>query len=331
MLTDTNRLEIYSGDLTNTFAYTESTNDWAWFRSEQMISTNGSASGASLLWQYSLQMTSNAMPTAPVCVDGRIFVGGSDGILRALTVSTNKILWRAYTGGPIRLPPLVWQGRVFVGSGDGYVYSYKASNGQKLWRYRAATEDRRIPVYGRLLSTWPVHSGIVETNGIVFFAAGLAHHDGTHLYALDAKTGVKQWHSGTSGALHQASRSGISAQGQIMLHNGSLWLAGGTYITYGKYDISDGSCLTTLPNCVLKWNENLSDPFGWMLREDGPDVKCRGGKFYHPDSPFHMTRAEFAELGKSVSTNYERVGWCSGRSNILVHTMLDGTVSCYQK
>ena len=91
--------------------------------------------------------------------------------------------------GNIRFPPTIWQGRALVGSGDGFVYAFEAKTGRTLWRFRAAPVERRIPVYGQLLSTWPVASGVLVQDGVAYAAAGIVNYDGTHVYALDAATG----------------------------------------------------------------------------------------------------------------------------------------------
>ena len=44
-------------------------------------------------------------------------------------------------------------------------------------------------VYGNLCSTWPVNTGVLVHEGTAYFAAGIVDHDGTYVYALDAKTG----------------------------------------------------------------------------------------------------------------------------------------------
>ena len=99
-------------------------------------------------------------PTAPTAAGDLVFIGGSDGIVRALSARTGQLRWKAYTCGEVRYPPTIWQGRALVGSGDGYVYCFEAKTGRPLWRFRAAPIERRIPVYGQLQSTWPVASGV---------------------------------------------------------------------------------------------------------------------------------------------------------------------------
>jgi outer membrane protein assembly factor BamB len=40
-----------------------------------------------------------------------------------------------------------------IGSGDGWIYCLDVVSGRQLWRFRAAPAERKIPVYGKLLST----------------------------------------------------------------------------------------------------------------------------------------------------------------------------------
>ncbi len=115
------------------------------------------------------------------------FQAGQDGVVRA--IKGDQIVWKAYTGGSVNFPPVVWNDRVFVGSNDGRVYAFEAATGRLLWRFRAAPQVRRINVYGDVMSTWPVAGGVAVKDGTVYAAAGIAHFDGTHVYALDAVTG----------------------------------------------------------------------------------------------------------------------------------------------
>ena len=132
-----------------------------------------------------------------------------------------------------RLP----SGRLFVGSADGRVYAFEAATGRRLWRFHAAPANRWIPVYGKLMSTWPVAGGVVVDQGVVYAAAGIAHYDGTYVYALDAATGKVKWYNDSSGAISPAVDSGVSLQGKLYLRDGELrFLGGGVYET-ARYDL----------------------------------------------------------------------------------------------
>jgi outer membrane protein assembly factor BamB len=178
------------------------------------------------------------------------------------------------------MPPTIWDSRALVGSGDGWVYTYEALTGRLLWRFRAAPAERKIPVYGSLLSTWPAASGVLVENGTAYVAAGIANYDGTYVYALDAATGKIKWQNNTSGHLDRQARTGVSVQGHQMLYDGKLYLASGTSISPAIYNSTNGKCLNnpgSLANCVSQ------SPRGWELSLLGEQVVACGKPFYAYD------------------------------------------------
>jgi outer membrane protein assembly factor BamB len=260
--------------------------DWPTFRADNACSASTSgkvAERAERLWECDLDIsTVPGLPriTAPVAVGGLVFVGGADGIVRGVDASTGTAVWKAYTGGAIRMPPTIWEGRAYVGSGDGWVYCLEAKSGRLLWRYRAAPTERLIPVYGTLMSTWPVASGVLVEDGTAYAAAGIANYDGTYVYALDARTGAVKWQNSTSGHLDSEARTGVSLQGHLLLHGGKLYLSGGTSISPAVYDAATGTCLNDpgqLAECFSR------SPRGWELSLLGDRVVACGRPFYsHP-------------------------------------------------
>ena len=185
--------------------------------------------------------------TAPVTAGGFVFLGGSDGIVRALDADRGTTAWKAYTAGAILYPPAVQKNRLFVGSSDGWVYALEAATGTHLWRFRVAPAQRKISTYGRLTSTWPVASGVLVDGDTVYAAAGIASYDGTHVIALDATSGKIRWQNNTSGRLFGEERvTGVSVQGHLLLYENRLYMAGGNVISPAVYDTSDGRCLNKL-------------------------------------------------------------------------------------
>ncbi len=185
--------------------------------------------------------------TAPVTAGGLVFVGGSDGIIRAFDSGSGQAVWKACTAGPILYPPAIYDNRLFAGSSDGWLYALEAATGRQLWRFRVAPVERKISTYGRLTSTWPVASGVLVDGDAVYAAAGIASYDGTHVIALDAATGEIRWQNNTSGRLFGDDRvTGVSVQGHLLLHKDRLYLAGGNVISPAVYDTADGRCLSTL-------------------------------------------------------------------------------------
>jgi len=259
-----------------------------------------------LLWRFKPKAASHS--TAPVTAGGIVFISGSDGIVRALDAKTGKLRWKGYTGGAVRIPPTIWKGRALVGSGDGWVYAFEALTGRLLWRFRAAPAERKIPVYGSLLSTWPAASGILVEDGIAYVSAGIVNYDGTYVYALDAATGKIKWQNNSSGHLDRQARTGVSVQGHQLLHDGKLYLASGTSLSPAVYDITDGRCLNDpgpLANCVSQ------SPRGWELSLLGEQVVACGKPFY-ADNVFDDTVFNRVFL----TSNGERdVVWASNQYN----------------
>lgn len=219
--------------------------------------------------------------TPSVLAGGLVFTAGADGAVRARDAASGLDRWVAYTGGPIGYAPAVEGGRLFVGSSDGWAYAFEAATGRLLWRFRAAPSERRIPIFGTLISTWPVAGGVIVHDGVAYFAAGLNDIDGTHVYALDAATGRIRWQNNTCGHLDAASQRGVTCQGEMLIHDGKLWLCGGNTVSPATFDLATGKCLNAVPTAM-----GSQAPRGRELRLEGGQVKVSGQPLYsHPAFP----------------------------------------------
>ncbi len=287
-VTGAERLEKRRGRSRPVAALAVTDADWPTFRANnQRTTATGAAipTSGSVLWRAKSPLAAGARPTAPVAVGGLVLFAGSNGVVRALDGGSGLERWKAYTGGEIRVPPTVWKGRALVGSGDGWVYALEAATGRLLWRFRAAPAERKIPVYGKLLSTWPAASGVLVQDDIAYVAAGLVNYDGTYVYALDPATGDVKWCNDTSGHLDSQANSGVSAQGHLLLHGGKLYLAGGNAVSPGVYDIEDGRCLND-PAPLVRCES--TSPRGCELFLVGNRVIACGSPLYtHPDIPVY--------------------------------------------
>ncbi|KPL02256.1 MAG: hypothetical protein AMK75_03040 [Planctomycetes bacterium SM23_65] len=130
--------------------------------------------------------------------------------LVALDVDTGVEKWSFFADAPVRFAPACWQGRVFVGSDDGYLYCLDAVTGKLIWRFRGGPSDRRLIGHDRLISTWPVSSGPVVTDGTVYFSAGLWPFMDVFYHALDAETGKVVWTNDETSFLFRAMPKGHS-------------------------------------------------------------------------------------------------------------------------
>jgi len=278
--TDEQRLEQHA---TSVKGIKESPADWPTYRADSVrsaVSPVAIPKSVGLLWQYT--PGARVTLTAPVTAGGMIFLGGSDGTVRALDARTGKLIWGAFTGGPIHFPPTIAKGRVYVGSGDGWVYCFDAANGGLVWRFRAAPVERKIPVYGSLSSTWPVAGGVLVEDGTAYAAAGIASFDGTHVYALDALTGKLRWQNNTSGVLNDEAGVGVSVQGCLLLRDGKLYMAGGNAISPAIYDAANGTCLNEVKKLETTAGPMLSHYRGRDLYLAGEEVVCSGENMYSP-------------------------------------------------
>ena len=195
-----------------------------------------------LAWKT--QIPSGELPTAPIAAGGMSFVADRAGAVRAFD-ENGELVWKQYTAGPVYYPPAVADDRVYVGSADGRVYAYEATTGRFLWSFRVAPRERMIPIYGKLISSWPVSGGVVVENRTVYAAAGISHYDGTYVVALDAITGKIKAQNMTSGQLSAEVDNGISLQGNLSIADGQLqFLAGGVY-ELASYDLNTLECLNT--------------------------------------------------------------------------------------
>ncbi len=132
-----------------------------------------------------------------LCVVGAddfvIFGTSADDKVYALNAKTGQVRWTFFTEGPVRLAPVIADNRVYVGSDDGYVYCLTKNDGSLVWKYKATELNRIVPGNGRMISMWPVRTGLVVDEGKIYFAAGLFPTQGTYLIALSADNGAELW------------------------------------------------------------------------------------------------------------------------------------------
>lgn len=218
--------------------------DWAQYRG------NGSRTDASpitlpesVALKWTRKISSGVMATAPVCSGGLVFVADRSGAIRAIESETGDTAWESFAGGPVYYPPTVSHDRVFVGAADGRVYAYEAKTGRKLWSFRVSPADQLIPVFGQLISSWPVAGGVVASDDTIYAAAGITHYDGTYVVALDPVTGELKASNTSSGVIAEEVDNGISMQGNLRIRDGELQFLGGGVYEWARYDLETLECL----------------------------------------------------------------------------------------
>lgn len=265
-------------------------NDWPQYRGDAGRTDTarvGLPEKLSLSWRVPVGL-GDQLPTAPVAAGGMVFVANRAGVVRGVNADTGEEIWKSHTGGPVFYPPVLEGGRVFVGSADGRVYAFDPSSGDELWSFRVGPRDQLIPVFGQLMSSWPLSGGVVAADDTIYAAGGITHYDGTWVVALDAKTGAVKAHNTTSGTLASEVDNGISLQGNLRIVDGELRFLGGGVYEWARYD------LNTLAN--------LNDPRVQV------NAEFRTAFYpYYPEYGKYLSLAHTCEDGRVLNhdANYE--------------------------
>ncbi|MHC4982406.1 MAG: outer membrane protein assembly factor BamB family protein [Planctomycetota bacterium] len=171
-----------------------------------------------------LKSMRNFDPVFHVTAQGTsVFYGSSvDDSVHCLDAATGKTKWLFSTDGPVRLPPTLYEGKVYFGSDDGWAYCLSADAGKLIWKHKPAETDRLIPSNGKLISTWPVRTGVLVADGKAYFAASLLPWRESYICAVDAETGSDQGEG-----LFKAKHANITLQGAMLAWRDRLYVVQG--------------------------------------------------------------------------------------------------------
>ena len=148
-----------------------------------------------------------------------VFYGSSaDDQVYCLDAGTGRVRWTYFTEGPIRLAPTFHGGRLYAGSDDGYIYCL-GLDGKLQWKTRLALRNYRIADNGRIISAWPVRSGVLVEKGVAYAAAGMFPSEGVRVYALDPVGGRIKWSSKL--------QTDVPAQGHLLMSEKYLYVPTG--------------------------------------------------------------------------------------------------------
>ncbi|MFT4639408.1 MAG: outer membrane protein assembly factor BamB [Verrucomicrobiales bacterium] len=183
-----------------------------------------------------------------VCAHGLAFFGTSvDNKVYALDVQTGTVRWMFYTGGSVRFAPVIDGERLYVGSDDGYAYCLNAKDGELVWKYRPSPANERIVGNGRLVSSWPLRTGMLVDNGVLFLTAGVFPYEGLYVCAVNAETGEEIWKNDTSGDLAWGlDYGGMAPQGYLLASKKNLYVPSGRGMP-ASFDRRSGKFIRFLP------------------------------------------------------------------------------------
>lgn len=154
-----------------------------------------------------------------VVADARsVYFGSSaDDQLHCLDATNGKGRWSYFTEGPVRLAPTLHDGKLFFGSDDGHAYCLNTKGGL-VWRRRLAPEPHRIAGNNRIISAWPVRTGVLVRDGVAYAGAGMFPSEGVHLVAFSAEDGTERWRS---------TQTDLPAQGYLLLSEERVYAPAG--------------------------------------------------------------------------------------------------------
>lgn len=105
--------------------------------------------------------------SSPSVVDGRVYIGATDGFLHAIDSGSGEALWTYRTGGRTVGTPAVADGRVFIGNDDGVLFAVDATTGELLWSVNQgdSIETSPLVVDGVVFSTGRSGNLSIGTSG----------------------------------------------------------------------------------------------------------------------------------------------------------------------
>jgi outer membrane protein assembly factor BamB len=146
----------------------------------------------------------------------------------SVDMAKGEIRWEFFTEGPVRFAPAVYRGKVYAGSDDGCMYCIDAEDGSLVWKYRAGPSDEKVIGNGRMISLWPVRTGVLVDDGVVYFAAGIFPYEGLYVCALKADDGSVVWKNDTIGdRAHEMEYGGISPHGYLIASRDIVYVPSG--------------------------------------------------------------------------------------------------------
>jgi outer membrane protein assembly factor BamB len=231
-----------------------------------------------------------------VVAAGIVYYGSSaDHKVYALDLKTGKERWSFFTGGPMRFAPAVGGDRVFAASDDGYVYCLGAKDGKLIWRFRGGPREEKMLGNERMISRWPLRSGVAVEEGAVYLSAGMWPNEGVYVYALSAKDGKVLWKNDTSGTLYlkqphpgSFAMTGVTPQGYVFGQKKQVFIPTGRNVP-AVYERNTGKLLY-YHSAPKRWGNRWGGcwnflaegfHFNWVSHV-GPDISVRLGE-YPPD------------------------------------------------
>jgi outer membrane protein assembly factor BamB len=235
------------------------------------LAANAFREAPSESWVF--ESPSKARPTSLVTGYGMVFLGDENGMIRALDDRSGQVVWECQTGGPVYSTPVLGKGRLFAGSADGWVYALEAKTGRRLWRYSPTLNTRKIPVFGKLISSWPISGGVVHQDGKIYGVAGIADFSDVIAFSLDASTGKPVWINRDCGMISKDVQSGASLQSEVFIRDNALCFRSPGNYGIARIDLNTGKVLNEkIDKLIEKGRDAYRTVFSAYYPRYGTDI-----------------------------------------------------------
>lgn len=237
-----------------------------------------------------------------IIVGNHIYFGSSvDDQVYCLSAETGEVKWRFFTEGPVRLAPSYHDGALYFGSDDGFVYCVSPEDGELIWKKSPGPRDYRIPGNGRVISAWPIRTGLVAQNGKIYGTAGMFPSEGVYLFGLDAKTGEVAW---------MEKQTDLPAQGYLLASSTRLYVPTGRN-NPAICDISNGERLRVvsgeggtyalLTGDALIFGPGKTGKLGWVEDQDKDQLASFSGNqmIVTPSMSYLLNDTEISALDRT--------------------------------
>jgi len=201
-------------------------------------------------WTYDPRLAFDAS-YQPVCQsDILVLTSMVTDSVEAYDVHSGRLLWRFFTGGPVRCAACLWRGRVYAASDDGSLYCLDLKTGALLWKRNDLPPGSRYRLVlgnGRYIALRPARGGPVIHNGVLYYAKGVWPFEQVSVFALDPLSGDLLWANHDAGLIrrglldHSTRRdTGISPQGYLAVLGNRLIVPSGRALP-ARFDLRKGT------------------------------------------------------------------------------------------
>ena len=189
---DAERLNRAHEDTANWLTYYGSYRSWRYSPLDQIDRSN--VESLRPVWAFESGITDGGMQSAPIVVDGVMYVATAWNQVFALNAATGELLWRYAYAKPDQFPTLygpwnrgvaVAYGLVYMGTLDNHVVAIDRESGEEVWR----VEVENARQCGCNITSAPL---VVKDVVITGVTGGDSAHRG-YLNAFDARTGRHRW------------------------------------------------------------------------------------------------------------------------------------------